>query len=107
MMKRMACLAMTIGALTGCATPKTSVLSGSERPSLRLIGAPAESVLLLDGQPMGVAHRFDGVTGILAVEEGPHTVEVINGGTSILKMPIFAASGEVVSVDVLNPGLGR
>jgi len=99
-MKRMTYVAALCVALAGCALPASNVTSGSTRPTLRLSGAPQGSELILDGQPVGPADRYDGSKEVLAVEEGVHWVEVRQGSTAILTKRIFAASGEAVNVDV-------
>jgi hypothetical protein len=101
-MMRFLCVATLAVALAGCALPTTNVVSGSTRPSLRLTGAPEGSELLLDGQRIGAARQYDGVNGVLSIEEGPHFVEIRQGGALVLKKRIFAASGEAVAIDISN-----
>ena len=99
-MKRIIYVAALCVALAGCTLPASNVTSGSARPTLSLRGAPQGSELILDGQSMGPADRYDGSREVLAVEEGAHLVEVRQGTTAILTKRIFAASGEAVNVDV-------
>ncbi|WP_345816865.1 hypothetical protein AAGS40_28285 (plasmid) [Paraburkholderia sp. PREW-6R] len=98
------CVAALVVALAGCAMPHSQVVSGSARPTLSLIGAPSGSELVLDGQLIGPANQYNGVNGVMVIEEGPHSVEVRQGNTLLAKRRILAASGEVVTVDVTSGG---
>ncbi|MGI4814831.1 MAG: lipoprotein [Janthinobacterium lividum] len=103
-MKRIVFAVLLTVALTGCVLPTTRIVTGSARPTLRLIGSPKGSELLLDGRNIGAADAFDGVQGVLAIEEGPHVVEVRNANVLLVKQRIYAAEGESVSVDVSAGG---
>jgi len=103
-MIRFLCVATLVAALAGCSTPVSQVASGSARPSLSLLGAPAGSELTLDGQSLGDASHYDGVNGVMSVEEGPHAIEVRQGSVILVKKRIFAADGEAVAIDVSSGG---
>ena len=103
-MIRFLCAAMLVVAFAGCAVPHSQVVSGSSRPTLSLVGAPNGSELVLDGQLIGSASQFDGVSGVMSIEEGPHSVEVRQGSAVLARQKILAASGEAVSIDVMNGG---
>lgn len=98
------CVATLVVVLAGCAMPHSQVASGSTRPTLSLVGAPSDSELVLDGQLIGPANQYNGVNGVMSIEEGPHSVEVRQGNAVLAKKRILAANGEVVTVDVTSGG---
>lgn len=97
----------TVVALAGCAMPHSQVVSGSFRPTLRLVGAPGGSQLVLDGQLIGPANQYNGINGVMSIEAGPHSVEVRQGNALLAKQRILAASGEAIAVDVTSGGQQR
>ncbi|UIF90948.1 hypothetical protein [Cupriavidus sp. UYPR2.512] len=99
-MKQLFCAALAALAMYGCAMPNTTVQSGQGRPTLRVVGAPPQSVLVVDGIQMGQAAAFDGAQSVLKIEEGPHQVEIRQGSRALLTRSIFAAGGESVSIEV-------
>ena len=99
-MKQLLLAALTALGLAACALPNSSVHSGQGRPTLRVIGAPAQSVLHVDGVPMGEASAYDGVHSVLKIEEGPHRIDVMQGGRPLLTRSIFASGGETISIEV-------
>jgi hypothetical protein len=101
-MIRSLCVATLVVAFAGCAMPHSQVVSGSSRPTL--VGAPNGSELVLDGQLIGPASQFDGVSGVMSIEEGPHSVEVRQGSAVLARKKILAASGEAVAIDVMSGG---
>ncbi|MBC8740929.1 hypothetical protein OKW38_000422 [Paraburkholderia sp. MM5496-R1] len=103
-MMRSICVTTLAVALAGCAMPHSQVVSGSARPTLSLVGAPSDSELVLDGQLIGPANQYNGVNGVMSIEEGPHSVEVRHGNAVLTKKRILAASGEAVAVDVTTGG---
>lgn len=88
--------------LSGCAMPTSKVETGGTRPTLALIGAPADATLVLDGAVIGQASLYDGVRRVLTVEEGAHTVEVKRNEGIVLSKKVFASSGETIKIDVAN-----
>lgn len=88
--------------LGGCAMPQSKVETGGTRPTLALIGAPADATLVIDGTVIGQASLYDGVHRVLTVEEGAHTVEVKSNEGVVLSKKVFASSGETIKVDVAN-----
>jgi hypothetical protein len=90
--------------LGACAMPASKVESGAARPTLRLIGAPAGSSLVLDGATVGPADAYDGIHQVLTVEEGGHLVEVRQGGALLVSKKVFASTGESIKVDVTAGG---
>ena len=103
-MIRSLCVATLVVAFAGCAMPHSQVVSGSSRPTLSLVGAPNGSDLILDGQLIGPATQFDGVSGLMSIEEGPHSVEVRQGSVVLARKKILASSGEAVAIDVMSGG---
>ncbi|WP_233236313.1 hypothetical protein [Bordetella sp. LUAb4] len=85
--------------LTACSLPKTSVSSGSERPTLAITGAPAMSTLLVDGIVIGDATRYDGRNNIVKIEEGTHRVSIQLNGAVIHSEVIHARSNESMVVE--------
>ena len=93
-------LLLGIVLLTACAMPQTSVRTGSAPPTLIVKGAPAGSILVVDGLAMGAASQFDGKPKTLAVLEGTHQVEVRLGSNVVYKEKAFSSSGESHTVNV-------
>lgn len=93
-------LLLGIVLLTACAMPQTSVRTGSAPPTLIVKGAPAGSILVVDGLTMGIASQFDGNPKTLAVLEGTHQVEVRLGSNVVYKEKAFVSGGESHTVNV-------
>src|SRR3569623_32831 len=92
-MKRCITIALSF-LLAACAMPESTVKSGSSRPQLSIKGAPADTVLIVDGLSMGPAAQFDGNPKVLIVEEGMHQVDIQRGGKSIHTEKAFVSNGE-------------
>lgn len=88
--------------LAACALPQTTVKTGTSQPGLIVKGAPAGSVLYVDGLVMGPAAQFDGKPKVLAVLEGVHHVEIRQGATVVYSEKTFASSGETHTVTVVG-----
>jgi hypothetical protein len=86
--------------LSACALPQTTVKTGSAPPTLIVKGAPAGSILFVDGLAVGNAAQFDGNPKTLAVLEGTHQVEVHLGSTVVYKEKAFSSGGESHTVTV-------
>lgn len=71
--------------------PTGRVTIPDERPSLAFKGAPAGSVVFVDGNAMGSAAQFDGGERVLLVEPGNHIVQVRLGDRVLLKRNVFLA----------------
>lgn len=79
--------------IAGCAMPSTVVKTPDTRPSLAFQGAPAGSLLFVDGQKVGDANAYDGQPGVLLVEPGTHEVEVrAVDGAVIYRQRVFVES---------------
>jgi len=89
-----------VALLAGCALPNTTVKTGSSPPTLIVKGAPAGSILFVDGLSMGNAAQFDGNPKTLAVLEGTHQVEVRLGNAVVYTEKAFSSSGESHTVTV-------
>jgi hypothetical protein len=98
-MKKLSFL-LVVALLSACALPQTTVKTGSAPPTLIVKGAPAGSILFVDGLAMGNAAQYDGNPKTLAVLEGTHRVEVRLGSTLVYKEKAFASSGESHTVTV-------
>jgi hypothetical protein len=93
---------LVVALLSACALPQTTVKTGSAPPTLIVKGAPAGSILFVDGLAMGNAAQYDGNPKTLAVLEGTHQVEVRLGSTLVYKEKAFASSGEGHTVTVTH-----
>ena len=93
-------LAVLVVLLSACAMPQTTVKTGSAPPTLIVKGAPAGSILFVDGLAMGNAAQFDGNPKTLAVLEGTHQVEVRLGSTVVYREKAFSSGGESHTVTV-------
>lgn len=92
-----------LAALSACALPQTTVRTGSVQPSLVVKGAPAGTILYVDGLAMGPAAQFDGNPNVLAVLEGAHQLEIRQGNAVIYHDKAFLRSGETHPITLL-PG---
>ena len=91
---------LVVALLSACALPKTTVKTGSVPPTLIVKGAPAGSILYVDGLAMGNAAQYDGNPKTLAVLEGTHQVEVRLRSTLVYREKEFSSSGESHTVTV-------
>lgn len=98
-MKKVSIL-LAVALLSACALPQTTVKTGSAPPTLIVKGAPAGSILFVDGLAMGNAAQFDGNPKTLAVLEGTHQVEVHLGSTVVYREKAFSSGGESHTVIV-------
>lgn len=96
-----AIVAATLLLLSGCVLPQTTVRTGSPQPSLSVKGAPAGTLLYVDGIAMGLAQQFDGNPNVLAVLEGAHQVEIRQGTNAVYREKVFVGAGETHVVTVL------
>lgn len=85
--------------LAGCTANPSVVSSGGTRPTLKISGAPEQSVLLVDGKEMGAASAFAG-PDVLRIEDGAHLVEIRLGGSIVHREHVFVGSGENKTIDV-------
>ncbi len=81
-------------ALTACALPTTRVNAGTARPTLTVIGAPANAMLFIDGLQIGAASSYNGAPNNLLIEEGVHRLELRQGATVLMVQKILASGGE-------------
>ncbi len=86
--------ALLLCLLSACVLPQTTVRSGSTQPSIVVKGAPAGTVLYVDGLAMGAAQQYDGNPNVLVVLEGVHQVEIHQGSTVIYHDKVYVGSGE-------------
>ena len=63
-------------ALAACAGPTTTVRTVDTRPAIAVAGAPAGTLLLVDGVAAGEAAAYDGNPNVLRLEPGTHLVEI-------------------------------
>lgn len=86
--------------LSACALPETAVKTGSPRPTLIVKGAPADSILVVDGLVMGQAAQFNGAPNELIVEEGLHQVEIKQGNVTVHAEKAVISNGESRTINV-------
>jgi hypothetical protein len=92
-MKRYAAIVVGLLGLAACTMPSTTVRTTDTRPGLAFEGAPAGSVLYVDGQMVGDPNRYDGQPDILVVEPGTHLV-VVKGadGAPLFERRVYVES---------------
>jgi hypothetical protein len=85
---------VTAAVLQGCAYPEPAKVEQHDaRPTLGVSGAPAGSLLFVDGLKIGSVKRFNGKAGVLLVESGKHKVEVRNtAGQTLFSEDVFLGS---------------
>lgn len=98
-MKRIVGVAMSL-LLGACALPETVIKTGSSRPQLVVKGAPADTVLVVDGHSMGSASRFNGDPNVLVVEPGGHQVEIQRSGNVVHVEKVFVSDGETRTITI-------
>ena len=80
-------------AAAGCVGPTTTVRTVDTRPALAVAGAPAGSVLYVDGVAVGDPGSYDGRPNVLRVEPGTHDVEIRDhAGRSLFRQRVFVES---------------
>ncbi len=91
---RMLVLALaTAVALGGCAAPNTTVRTVDTRPSIALQGAQRNTVLVVDGRPIGEASAYDGNPLVLRIEPGTHEIEIHDmAGQVLFRQTVFVES---------------
>jgi len=89
-----------VATLAACSMPQTTVRTGMAGPTLIVTGAPAGSILFVDGLRMGPATQFTGSPNVLAVLEGTHQIEVRLGDTVLYHEKAFVSSGQSHTVAV-------
>jgi hypothetical protein len=98
-------LALLLCALLGaCDLPHSTVRTGAPAPAFIVTGAPADSLLYVDGVQMGAATTFNGKPYTVSVLEGVHLVDVRLAGKVIYSEKVFVGGGETHAVNVLVGG---
>ena len=83
-----------------CAMPATTVRTPDSRPSLAITGAPAGSLLFVDGNAAGDANAYDGRPAILLVEPGTHVVDVRDSSGRVLFTQTVFVESETKTIQV-------
>lgn len=91
-MKQFLLMTLLLAVLTGCTMPSTTVSTVESRPSISIVGAPADAVLVVDGLQIGVASQYRGDPNVLVVEPGTHRIEVRQGGATLYDQRVFVDS---------------
>jgi hypothetical protein len=81
-----------LGFVVGCTMPATIVKTSDIRPGISISGAPANSLLYVDGINMGDASQYNGHPNILTVESGTHKVVIINDNKVVFEKTVFVES---------------
>lgn len=98
-------LALVLCSLLGaCELPQSTVRTGAPAPALIVTGAPANSLLYVDGVQMGAATTFNGKPYTVSVLEGVHMVDVRLAGKVIYSEKVFVGASETHAVNVLVGG---
>ncbi len=93
MRKRLALLPLLGACALACAYPQSAARTPDTRPSLAFQGAPAGTVLYLDGNAIGDPNAYDGEPNVLLVEPGTHVVTIrAKDGTVLFERKIFVES---------------
>jgi len=93
-----------VATLAACSMPQTTVRTGFPAPTLIVTGAPAGSILFVDGLRIGSATQYTGAPNVLAVLEGTHQIEVRLGDTVVYHEKAFVSSGQSHTVAVAGAG---
>ncbi|MGB8930496.1 MAG: hypothetical protein WCC48_04505 [Anaeromyxobacteraceae bacterium] len=93
-MKRLVLAATLSAALlaAACVGPSTTVRTVDTRPAIAVVGAPAGTLLVVDGLAVGDPARFNGNPNILRLEPGTHDVEIRSGDSVIFSQRVFVES---------------
>ena len=95
-MRRIALGLFLLFATTGCPYyPVEQVKQTDERPALLVQGAPAGSVLIVDGLYVGQIAGGDGAPQAIRVEPGTHEVQVALGGRALMNQRVFVSGAGV------------
>lgn len=92
---------LAIAMVAAACDPTTRTDITDERPSLAFTNAPIGSVVVVDGNNMGLAASFDGVENVLLVEPGIHYVEVRMGEKVLFSQRVFL-SGQATRTFVVQ-----
>jgi hypothetical protein len=80
-------------ALAACAGATTTVRTVDTRPAIAVTGAPAGTLLHVDGAVAGDARAYDGQPNVLRLEPGTHLVEIRDrGGNVVYSQRVFVES---------------
>ncbi|SRR6056297_736950 len=72
----------------------------AEGAALIVTEAPTDAVLLVDGETIGRADRYDDSASALALEEGDHTIEVQLGAETIFRQAMFLPTGKATTINL-------
>ena len=85
-------------ATAACAYPVTKVEQGAAASTLYIVAPPAGAQLVVDGAAAGLASTFDGRPNVLSVAPGSHTIEIVDGGTTVLRRAVYVGVGAQLPV---------
>ena len=78
--------------IMGCSMPTTTVRSTDSRPGIAIRGASEDAVLYVDSLNMGKARKYNGEPATLIIEQGTHTIRVVENGITVFEQKIFVGS---------------
>ena len=87
-------------ALAACAGPTTTVRTVDTRPALAVAGAPAGTLLVVDGVAAGEAAAYDGHPNVLRLEPGTHLVEIRDHSGQVLFSQRVFIESELKTIQV-------
>ena len=95
-------LLMVLACLSGCSWFHARKPPAPEPPTLIVTGAPAGSVLFIDGVQIGQAIETSTRTQVLEVAPGAHTLEVRLGDTVAYRESTYVERGDKRVITVLS-----
>ncbi|MGO9932007.1 MAG: hypothetical protein ACLPV8_09370 [Steroidobacteraceae bacterium] len=93
---------LTLMVLSGCSWFHRGPPPPAVPPELIVTGAPAGSIVFIDGAPQGQAAELNDRPQPLTVAEGTHVVEVRRGDRIVYREDIYVKNGEKRVVTVLS-----
>jgi hypothetical protein len=93
---------LALAVLSGCSWFHKKPPPAPVPPELIVTGAPAGSIVFIDGTQRGQAAELNDRPQLLSVLEGTHVVEVHRGDTVVYRENLFVKNGEKRVVTVLS-----
>ena len=93
---------MTLACLSACSWFGSRKQELPDPTEIIVTGAPAGSIVFIDGTQRGQAAELNDRPQLLSVHEGTHVVEVHRGDTVIYRENLFVKNGEQRVVTVLS-----
>lgn len=101
-MKRHLLLATTL-LLGACAAPRTTVRTDDQSGSVVFKVKPSNARAVVDGQDVGEARNYDGVSRVLKLAPGAHVIRITAPGRQDFETRVYLSdSQELVQVELLE-----